>query len=50
MAISKLFEMLTRYLTEAAMEIFSPNHDNYPVIGIQPFTGEPYKQRHADSW
>jgi hypothetical protein len=28
------------FLLEGSLEIFSPNHDNYPAIGIQPFTGE----------
>lgn len=31
------------YLTEAALEIFSPNHDSYPATGIQPFYGEIYR-------
>ncbi len=25
------------YVTEAALEVFSPNHDSYPSIGVQPF-------------
>ncbi|WP_278000287.1 isochorismate synthase [Nodosilinea sp. LEGE 07088] len=31
------------YITEAALEVFSPNHDSYPSIGIQPFDGEAYR-------
>lgn len=28
-------------LAEALLEIFSPNHDDYPAIGVQPFSGDP---------
>ena len=28
-------------LAEAVLELFSPSHDNYPAIGVQPFTGDP---------
>ena len=31
------------YIAEAALEVFSPNHDSYPMTGSQPFTDEPYK-------
>lgn len=30
------------YIIEAVLKVFSPNHDNYPAIGIQPFGGEIY--------
>ncbi|MEC4811711.1 MAG: hypothetical protein SAK29_00250 [Scytonema sp. PMC 1069.18] len=33
------------YLTEAALEIFSPNRDSYPSIGVQPFEGKLWKER-----
>jgi hypothetical protein len=50
MAISKMFEKVTRYITEAAVEIFSPNHDSYPLTGVQPFTGIPHNKRHNHHW
>ena len=28
-----------RYLTEAFFEIFGSSHDDYPAVGIQPFSG-----------
>lgn len=28
-------------LAEAVLEIFSPNHDDYPATGMQSFSGEP---------
>jgi hypothetical protein len=31
------------FIAEAAIEVFSPNHDSYPATGLQPFTDEPYK-------
>ncbi len=30
------------YLTEGALELFSPNHDSYPLVGVQPYSGEAY--------
>ncbi len=30
------------YLAEGSLEIFSPNHDSYPAVGIQPYSGEAY--------
>lgn len=33
------------YVAEAALEVFSPNHDSYPTTGLQPFTDEPYKAK-----
>lgn len=33
-----------RYLSEGATGLFSPNHDEYPNIGVQPFNGDPYSE------
>ncbi len=30
-----------KVLAEAVLQIFSPSHDDYPAIGVQPFTGDP---------
>ena len=38
-----------QYISEAAMRMFTPNDDAQPKIGVQPFTGEPYKEKTADS-
>ncbi len=43
MNISKLFDNLIGYLSEAVARIFGPSDDAYPAIGVQPFEGEPYK-------
>lgn len=50
MAISRILASIAQYISEAAMRSFGPNDDAYPVIGIQPFTGEPYKEGTADNW
>ncbi len=49
MNISKLIAKITQYITEAAMRIFGPDDDEYPSTGVQPFTGDPYKEKTADS-
>lgn len=33
---------LVQYLTEGFARIFSPNRDEYPEVGDQPFDAEPY--------
>jgi len=50
MDISKLIATITQYITEAAMRIFGPDDDEYPYTGVQPFTGDPYKEKTADSY
>lgn len=49
MAISQIIANITQYISEAAMRIFGPTDDAYPVIGVQPFTGEPYDKRRDDT-
>jgi len=49
MNISKSVSIMIQYISEAVARIFAPNDDMYPVIGVQPFEGEPYKEtRWAD--
>ncbi|KZL51665.1 nicotinate phosphoribosyltransferase [Nodularia spumigena CS-584] len=50
MAISKTFVSIMQYVSEAVMRIFSPTEDAYPMIGVQPFTGELYKRGTAKVW
>lgn len=50
MAFSRMLATVMQYISEAAMRIFGPNDDAYPNIGVQPFTGEPYNERAADTW
>lgn len=50
MMLSRILAKITQYISEAAMEIFAPEHDDYPIIGVQPFTGEPYKGKASYKW
>ena len=34
---------IVQYLFEGVARIFSPTDDEYPLIGVQPFAGEPFK-------
>lgn len=45
MSVAKLIEQSIEYISDAVVEIFSPNHDDYPEIGIQPFEGSYYKKK-----
>ena len=50
MGISRMIESVFQYISEAATRIFGPSDDAYPVIGMQPFTGEPNKQHRGADW
>ncbi|HEY9611441.1 hypothetical protein [Allocoleopsis sp.] len=50
MGIYKLFNSITQYLSEAAVRIFSPSDDAYPMIGVQPFSGEPFERNRRADW
>jgi hypothetical protein len=39
---------ILRYLIEAVLEVFSPNHDDYPTTGIQPFSGEIHSESYLN--
>ncbi|WP_448564194.1 Nif11-like leader peptide family natural product precursor [Trichothermofontia sp.] len=30
-----------RSLAAAVLEVFTPSHDDYPEVGVQPFSGDP---------
>jgi hypothetical protein len=42
MNIKDMLQDVAQYLTEAFARIFSPNNDEYPDVGMQPFDAEPY--------
>jgi hypothetical protein len=44
MNIFRLMGEVIDYLYEGATALFSPNHDHYPNIGVQPFSGDPYSE------
>ena len=39
MFIYSNIQSAVQYLAEAFFEIFGSSHDDYPAVGIQPFTG-----------
>lgn len=44
MFVLRFLQQTMQYISEVASEIFSLNNDDYPIIGIQPFTGESLKE------
>ncbi len=36
-------ESAMKYVLEGFGEIFAPDHDDYPDVGVQPFEGDPYQ-------
>ncbi len=50
MKIYQLLNSAGQFLSEAISRIFSPHDDSYPVIGIQPFSGEPFQDVLGADW
>ncbi|MGV2828730.1 hypothetical protein [Myxosarcina sp. GI1(2024)] len=48
--ISKMIRNILEYVGEGFARIFSPNIDEYPVIGVQPFSGEVYHPNSKFDW
>jgi hypothetical protein len=44
-AIVEVPRKVVRYVTTGTARIFSPNDDDYPATGVQPFEGEPNKEQ-----
>ncbi|MBF2051601.1 hypothetical protein HJG54_28935 [Leptolyngbya sp. NK1-12] len=34
-------QQVIRYISSAVARVFSPNDDDYPKTGVQPFKGDP---------
>ena len=47
MSLSQSLAEAIRFVSEAAMRIFTRSDDQYPVIGVQPFEGIPSKDKSA---
>lgn len=45
MSLYKWFDNISRYISEAVVRIFAPSDDAYPVIGVQPFNGDPFQDK-----
>jgi len=50
MNLSKSLANAMRYVSEAAVRIFSPSDDNYPNSGVQPFEGTLSKSSRSRQW
>lgn len=50
MIVNRTLKDMIQYLTEAFVRIFSPNNDEYPAIGLQPFEGEIYIPHSGTDW
>lgn len=49
MNIGNFIRDLVQYITEGFARIFSPNSDEYPEVGVQPFESEPYQPKESES-
>ncbi len=50
MKVIKTLREMVNYLAEGFLGLFSPTHDEYPEIGIQPFEGEIYNPSSIADW
>ncbi|MEC4891735.1 MAG: hypothetical protein SAL07_00235 [Oscillatoria sp. PMC 1051.18] len=50
MGISKFFNTIGNYISEAVARIFGPNDDRYPATGVQPFSGDPVQKKQESDW
>ncbi|MBW4650984.1 MAG: hypothetical protein KME06_20180 [Kastovskya adunca ATA6-11-RM4] len=50
MGIYNLFDSMVQYISEAVARIFGPSDDAYPVIGVQPFDGDPFYESNNSDW
>jgi hypothetical protein len=39
MIVTKMIKDFIQYITEGFLKIFSPDNDDYPAIGVQPYGG-----------
>ncbi|MEM8722540.1 MAG: hypothetical protein AAGE84_25170 [Cyanobacteria bacterium P01_G01_bin.39] len=39
MILLNTLKMVVQYITEGFIEIFSPDYEQYPAIGVQPYSG-----------
>lgn len=48
MIVSKIVQGSVQYIIEGFIKIFSPSNDDYPTVGVQPFSGTiKYRDRHS---
>jgi hypothetical protein len=44
MSVIQAIEGAISYFFAGCIELFSPDHDDYPLVGIQPYEGEVYSK------
>jgi hypothetical protein len=44
MNVSKMFDEMTKYVTEAFARIFGPIEEDMPDVGVQPFECQLYSE------
>ncbi|NJR38375.1 MAG: isochorismate synthase [Leptolyngbyaceae cyanobacterium CSU_1_4] len=49
MNIIQAIGVAVSYFFDGCIELFSPNHDDYPLSGVQPFEGESPPKRSSIS-
>jgi len=49
MKIIQAIGVALSYFVDGCIELFSPNHDDYPASGVQPFEGKATSRRSAIS-
>ena len=50
MGIYNQFDSMIQFILEAVVRLFSPSDDAYPLIGVQPFAGEPFHKTKRADW
>lgn len=48
MTLYNTVNTFVKYLTEGFIQIFSPNYEQYPAIGVQPYSGTINHRSHFD--
>lgn len=49
MRLNRIFNEVIQYLSEGVARIFAPSDDAYPVVGTQPYSGDPFRDD-VDEW
>jgi hypothetical protein len=44
-AITEVPQKVINYISDAVSRIFGPRDDDYPATGVQPFEGDPPKDK-----
>jgi hypothetical protein len=50
MGIYNQFDSMVQFVVESVARLFSPTDDAYPIIGVQPFSGQPFHKTKKFNW